>query len=108
MSINREVSPSLRSQADVEWQLLRLLSGTPGSLDTQSVYSLLANQMALSALQLAEVHPDSGRSAWEWSVRRARQRLKDDGMLYCPEHGVWALTEKGRCRATITSDDLGQ
>jgi len=107
MSINREPASPLPLQPEVEWQLLRLLSGSPGSLDTLTIYRVLADQMTLSALQLAEVHPDSGRSAWEWLVRRAKQRLRDDGMLYCTERGVWALTEKGRRRATLTSGDLG-
>ncbi len=107
MSINKEPSPKLPEQSLVERQLLRLLSGRSRPTDTQSVYRELADLMELCALQLALIDPASGRSAWEWLVRRAKQRLSDDGLLRCPQAGLWVLTPAGERAATVTAADLG-
>jgi hypothetical protein len=107
MTLNREPVPPLPPQGKVEWNLLRLLSGRSQPTDAQSAYRELALLMEVTPLQLSAIDAASGRSSWEWEVRRAKQRLLDAGLLWCPQKDAWLLTEKGYRCATQTAEDLG-
>jgi len=114
MKVRQNPSVKLPHQAEVEGKLLRLLLGTSHPIATLAAYTELAEYMKLTLEQTRAIYPNTGRSAWEYLVRQAKRRLKDEGWLYCPKVGLWALTKVGvreaqlRERApTLTAEELG-
>ena len=61
----------------------------------RTVYEALADHFRLSPQARAAVIYERGiaRSKWENMVRYARRRLKDDGLVSTPEHGVWQVCD---------------
>jgi restriction endonuclease Mrr len=62
----------------------------------RTIYDALADHFGLSAEARAATIYEKGvhRSKWENMVRYARRRLKDDGVVETPSHGVWELRSK--------------
>ena len=77
----------------------------------QTIYSALANYFSLSQVDLNQkVYEEDGtaRSKWENMVRWTRNDLKKQQLLIAPNHGVWAIGDKGlsllnQKRATLGS-----
>lgn len=98
---------NLPAQAKVEAELLKLLASRSRSLGTAEVYRTLAETFGLSRAQReARREASSSDPAWNWLVRRAMQRLEKEGWAQRPEHGAWAVTEKGRGEQRIREHGL--
>lgn len=67
------------------------------NLEGKSVYLALADYFDLSEEARGVTIDDNGtpRSKWNNMVRWTRNDLKKAGLLYAPNHGVWALTTRG-------------
>lgn len=112
--VRQPLSLSLPSQADVETRLLGLLLGRSSPIETVHAYNELADLFGLSQSQRHAGRPNTRGSAWEYLVRQAKRRLKDEGWLHDPERGLWSLTQEGSVeaqkrarRGTYTLKDLG-
>jgi restriction endonuclease Mrr len=100
---------NLPTKSDVATALLRLLSGRDVPTETVRVYAELADQFELSQHDRHAAFVDTKDSAWEWLVRRAKQDLKDKGLIRETQRGSWILTKRGRVEAqrpTLTLEDL--
>jgi restriction endonuclease Mrr len=89
---------------DIELPLLRELirrggSSEPSDFDSngQSVYMALADHFELSQDERNEDIVEGGkpRSKWENMVRWAIRKLKEQGLVESPRHGLWAATDDG-------------
>lgn len=105
---------SLPHQWQVEAELLCLLEGRTRPTETAHVYSELAAVFRLSGQQKHAARPRTKGSAWEYLVRQAKRHLKDQGLLHCPQTGLWILTASGQQEAkkhklakTVTAESLG-
>lgn len=90
---------ALPKQPEVEIPLLRVLAKLGGSARPADVYPELEKHFGLSEIDLAEENV-SGGSKWTNRVQWVRQHLVANGELDGSQRGIWALTEKGRKRAS--------
>jgi len=89
------IKSPIRPQAEIEWQLLRLLqSGRP--IPTQDAYNALADIFKLSLEERrALIGVETYENAWENECRFAKRHLVDQGYVISQSRGVWAITPKG-------------
>ena len=90
---------------DIELPLLRELirrggSSEPSDLDSdgRTIYVALADHFELSQDERDEEIIENGkpRSKWENMVRWAVRKLKAQGLVESPRHGLWSATDNGR------------
>jgi restriction system protein len=87
-------------QSEIEIPLLKCLAKMGGKARPQEVYLCVRQQFPeLNDADLSETLP-SGGPKWTNRVQWVRQRLVSIGQMASPEHGVWAITEKGHKRLT--------
>jgi len=82
-------------QFEIEIPLLRCLKESGGKARPQDIYARINRFFPnLTETDLAEPLPTGGNK-WKNRIQWVRQRLVSVGEMASPEHGVWAITEKG-------------
>lgn len=86
-------------QREIEIPLLKCLLEKGGKARPAEIYVCVGKHFPeLTASDLVETLPSGGRSKWTNRIQWVRQTLVALGEVSSPEHGVWAITEKGRKR----------
>ncbi len=86
----------LPAQLRVEVELLKLLVARSRPLMTTEIYRALAEACGVTLAQREARAEGSADPAWHWQVRRAMQRIENEGWAYRPQRGQWAATANGR------------
>ncbi len=85
-------------QSEIELPLLEVINSLGGQAKPQQIYPLITQKFP----QLTQADLDeqlvSGGNKWTNRIQWVRQKLLDQGDLFSPERGVWAITEKGKER----------
>ncbi|WP_062350144.1 restriction endonuclease [Bacillus kwashiorkori] len=85
-------------QSDIEIPLLQVLIDLGGQGRPKDVYPLVTKKFPeLTREDLEEVMV-SGVNKWTNRIQWVRQKLIDNGDMYSPQRGIWAITEQGRLR----------
>jgi len=85
-------------QVEIEIPLLRCLEEMGGQAKPADIYKRISKFLPdLNESDLAETLA-SGGNKWTNRIQWVRQRLVSKGEMASREHGVWAITEKGRHR----------
>jgi len=77
---------------EIKRELLRLLK-LKKKITPQEAYEELRRVFNLSDEEYNRRYKNSGERIFTNRVRFARQHLKEDGLLYSPRQGIWALNE---------------
>jgi restriction system protein len=86
------------AQVNIELPLLRVIEDAGGQLSlSESVQAVAKYYPGMRPEDLASTL-DSGVNRWSNRVQWARQELKSNGELTSAQHGIWAITDKGRGR----------
>ena len=85
-------------QSEIEMPLLGCLEKMGGKARPREIYDCLTQHFSdLTDSDLAETL-QSGGLKWTNRIQWVRQRLVSVGEMASPEHGVWAITDRGRKR----------
>jgi restriction system protein len=85
-------------QRDIEIPLLKCLEEIGGKAKPSEIYTIVQRFFPnLTDSDLTETLTTGGNK-WTNRIQWVRQRLVSIGEMASPEHGVWAITDKGRRR----------
>src|SRR5271169_2011488 len=85
-------------QREIESPLLKCLEEMGGRARPPEIYACIRKYFPnLTDADVVETLPSGGQK-WTNRIQWVRQRLVSIGEMASPEHGVWAITDKGRRR----------
>ncbi|MBO8161780.1 MAG: restriction endonuclease [Thermosipho sp. (in: Bacteria)] len=82
-------------QREIEIPLLQVLFEIGGSGKPSEIYPLVTQKFPQLTQEDLQATLASGGNKWTNRIQWVRQKLITEGYMYSPQHGVWAITQKG-------------